>query len=155
MPTITELLEAMRGASRYPTKEAIINEEHLHKPEVIKAVKQWKRETWREVKNAEPERRFEALSMLCHKLAEIYRKPLQAVMFHPASPSCSYTATTRTINLNHSLSIISTLHEFAHHAFGPDETKACRWSVWLFKKTFPKAYEQLDWQGHTLVKRSN
>ena len=155
MPTIQDLINQMGGAPRYPTKEEILNEEHKHKPEVIKAVKIWKREIWREVKNAEPERRFEALSMLCHKLAEIYRKPLQAVMFHSSAPSCSYSPITRTINLNHSLSIISALHEFAHHAFGPDETKACRWSVWLFKKTFPKAYDRLEWQGHMLVKRSN
>ncbi len=148
MLSIQSILGAM---PKYPTKEDIMDEEHKHKPEVIKAVKIWKREVWKEVKRAGDEQKFEALAGLCHKLSEIYRKPL-SVVYEPSAPSCSYNPISRRISINQSLSILSTMHEFAHHIFGPSETKACRWSVWLFKKTFKVAYERLVWQGHMLVR---
>jgi len=150
---IQEIANSVRG-SAYPDKETILAEEQKHKPEIIKAVRQWKRETWKEVKRGTDEEKFNALSGLCHKMAEIYRKPL-SVIFSPEAPSCSYSPVNHTISINSSLSIISAMHEFAHHIFGADETKACKWSVWLFKKTFPKAYEQLEWQGHLLVKQAS
>jgi len=156
MPTIQELLGQLGQTTgrSYPTKDEIIGSEHKHKPTVIKTVKQWKREVWREVKTQGIEQKFEALSGLLHKLSEIYRKPI-TVRLDTAATSCSYNPANSTITINESLSIISTLHEFAHHIFGSDETKACRWSVWLFKKTFKKAYEQLEWQGHMLIKRAS
>ena len=49
-------------------------------------------------------------------------------------------------------SILSTLHEIAHAAFGSDELEACAWSVQLFKECFPEAFAKLVWDGHMLVK---
>jgi len=49
------------------------------------------------------------------------------------------------------LSLITFLHEYAH-ALGKDEYGACKWSINLFKRTFPKSFEKLNQVGHTLVK---
>lgn len=47
-------------------------------------------------------------------------------------------------------SIISTLHELGHVLYGTSELEACRFSVWLFRAAFPRAYDKLVWEGHML-----
>lgn len=49
------------------------------------------------------------------------------------------------------LSVVTFLHEFAH-ALGMDERDACRWSINLFRKCFPRQYSRLIHIGHTLVR---
>lgn len=125
--------------------------EQTFKPETIKAVKEWKRTIWREEKDKDMPSRFGALEDLVEKLAEIYQSPVE-IEYESDIESCCYHPETKTIYMNDSVSIISLLHEFAHHLYGADETKACKWSVWLFKKTFPIAFSKLEWKGHMLVK---
>lgn len=48
------------------------------------------------------------------------------------------------------LSVVTYLHEFAH-AWGYNEREACRWSINLFRKCFPREYSKLIHIGHTLV----
>ena len=60
---------------------------------------------------------------------------------------------TQYIELNmNKLSIITTLHELYHYLYGGSELEACRFSVWLFREAFPKAYARLVWDGHMLVR---
>ncbi len=49
------------------------------------------------------------------------------------------------------LSVITFLHEFGH-ALGYGEREACRWSINLFRKCFPRQYSRLIHVGHTLVR---
>lgn len=49
------------------------------------------------------------------------------------------------------LTVLTFLHEFGH-ALGFDERKTCWWSTNLFRKFFPKQYEQLIPIGHLLYK---
>ncbi len=49
------------------------------------------------------------------------------------------------------LSVVTFLHEFAH-ALGHGEREACRWSINLFRKCFPRQYSRLIHIGHTLVR---
>ena len=49
------------------------------------------------------------------------------------------------------LSVVTFLHEFAH-ALGFDEQAACRWSINLFRRCFPRQYSRLIHVGHTLVR---
>jgi hypothetical protein len=49
------------------------------------------------------------------------------------------------------LSVVTFLHEFAH-ALGCDERGACRWSINLFRKCFPRQYSKLIHVGHTLIR---
>jgi hypothetical protein len=46
------------------------------------------------------------------------------------------------------LSVITYLHEFGHVLKGHDEFAACRWSLRLFRRCFPKSWGRLRWEGH-------
>jgi hypothetical protein len=65
------------------------------------------------------------------------------------SDASSYCPGTDTITLKGKLSIVTYLHEFAH-ALGRDERGACKWSVNLFKRTFPVLFSRCAQDGHTL-----
>jgi hypothetical protein len=135
--------------SIYPTKEEIMAEEQKFKPEVLKIVRSWKRVVWD--KDQAVDGRYIQLKVLAQALGVVYNNPVQ-VKYCPEDYTCHYNIKEKTISINSSASIISLLHEFAHHLFGSSELKACRWSVWLFKKTFPKAFQKLEWKGHMLKK---
>ncbi len=149
------LLSELLGTSslrRYPTKEKILANPPKHKREIIQLTKQWKKETWDEARQSNPRGKFEAIKSLVDTIAFAYDKPV-TVEFTPDTPiGCHYTPADHTIVIDAHVSIISALHELAHHLFGASELKACRWSVWLFRKVFPKAYSQLIWNQHMLVK---
>lgn len=154
MPRL-RLLDLAGVPNAYPTREEIINEPHKHKPAVIRLVKLWKKEIWFPLRDREPtdELKFAALQTLIQRIAtEAYQKPVE-VEYEAEAMSCYYQPMHNRIVINKSLSILSSLHELAHHLFGSSEAKACRWSVWLFAKAFPKAYSQLEWRGHLLVRR--
>ena len=60
-----------------------------------------------------------------------------------------YNAATHTIGLTGRLSVVTYLHEFAH-ALGKGETGACRWSINLFKRCFPRSFARCVPTGHEL-----
>lgn len=126
----------------YPTKTQIMEKEQKFKPITIITIKKWKKNDWYKHKNDK------SIYRLLNKLSHIYDKPLNITNLKTNS---HYSPTTKTINL-HNTSIITALHEFAHHLYGRNETKACQWSIWLFKKTFPKNFNKLKWNGHMLIK---
>ena len=68
-----------------------------------------------------------------------------------SSGSSFYSPSDHRIVLTGKLSVVTFLHEFAH-ALGHDERKACRWSINLFRKCFPRQYSRLIHVGHTLVR---
>jgi hypothetical protein len=135
----------------YPSKEEILDHEIVHRSEVYRIVRAWK-PTWKKVRHEDAQTRFQALSTLLQQLADLYQKPL-TIHYIAEAPTCFYVPEEHLLVLNKSLSILSSLHEFAHHVYGTSEKQACRWSVWLFKKTFPKAYAKLEWQGHMLIRK--
>ena len=140
-----------RRTNRYPTKEEILAEPlPTHKIALLRAIKVWKKQVWA-VSRGSMEDKNRALESLVNTMADVYDKPCNFTV-NLRLPSPCYRTDSRTIVMNASASVISTMHEFAHHLFGHDETKACRWSVHLFRKTFPKAYAQLVWDRHTLRK---
>jgi hypothetical protein len=49
------------------------------------------------------------------------------------------------------LSVVTYLHEFAH-ARGADEWQACRWSINLFRRCFPRSFARCRFVGHTLIR---
>ena len=62
-----------------------------------------------------------------------------------------YTPRIHRIVIVGKLSVVTFLHEFGH-ALGFDERKACRWSINLFRKCFPREYARLIHVGHLLVR---
>lgn len=49
------------------------------------------------------------------------------------------------------LSVITFLHEWGHAIYGTSEREACRWSINLFRKIFPKQFAKLAVNGHLLL----
>lgn len=67
------------------------------------------------------------------------------------SGKSSYDPTAHRIVLTGKLSVVTVLHEFAH-ARGMDEHAACRWSLSLFRRCFPRQYSGLIHRGHMLLR---
>ncbi len=68
-----------------------------------------------------------------------------------SSGASSYSPRDHRIVMVGKLSVVTFLHEFAH-ALGHDERKACRWSINLFRRCFPRQYSRLIHVGHTLIR---
>jgi hypothetical protein len=50
--------------------------------------------------------------------------------------------------------VVTVLHEWGH-VLGLGERGACRWSVNLFRRVFPREFERLARVGHLLVRPQN
>lgn len=66
--------------------------------------------------------------------------------------SARYIPSEHTIVLSGNASIITGLHELAHHLYGSSELMACAFSIKLFSTFFPNARKKLVWDGHMLIK---
>ena len=136
----------------YPTKEEILAREHLFKRELLANLKQWKREHYNGSWGTKTlEQKVASLVEMVDVLDDRQRTVRVTV-----GEIFRYFPGQRTLEIDgRNPSIVSTLHEMGHHVKGHSELAACRWSVWLFKKVFPRAYEQLEWQGHMLRRRAD
>jgi len=139
---------------KYPSKEEILNNLPKANKSNVKILQDWKTNTWQPNKKKGEEHNFLALKTLIKQLSKHFNSEV-SIKFRPSIPSCCYFPNEKTIYLNNSLSIVSSLHELGHHLFGSSELKACRWSVSLFRDAFPKSYSKLQWKGHLLIKGQN
>ena len=73
---------------------------------------------------------------------ESYKTPL-------SSGNSCYKPNGYVIVINGKMSVITLLHEYGHSR-GFDEQDATKWSVNLFKRTFPKSYGRLTQDKHCL-----
>lgn len=64
------------------------------------------------------------------------------------SGSSSFCLGTNVIALTGRLSVITFLHEWGHVLKGHSEFEACRWSLGLFQRGFPKSFARLRWDRH-------
>lgn len=133
---------------KYPTKKEILTYKPDFKGEV-KILKTWKKSFYKNWNKKNNQEKLGNLTNLINFLANLHKTKVQIKTIEGTDSSC-YNPRLKTIFIDNSLSIITTLHEFGHHLFGPDETQACRWSIHLFKKVFPKTFEKLRWEGHML-----
>lgn len=137
--------------NNYPTQEEILAAKPKFKKGTTTIVKKWKKENIKEWKYKSNEEKIKLLKKLIKSLEDIYEKPVKEVI---TNYDDMYDEKEQTIYLNKTKpSIISTLHEFAHHILGHSELKACMWSIWLFKECFPGLYNNLKWEKHLLVKK--
>ncbi len=137
---------------QYPTSQEIMEKPIKHRLEAIEAIRGWKITDYPGWKDKATGEKLLALYRLITSLSIVYNKPVCVTNGH----EYHYSPLSSTIILDsRNPSIISTLHEFAHHIKGPSESKACKWSVWLFKKVFPKAFAKLEFipNSHMLCKR--
>lgn len=96
------------------------------------------------------------LTALHWSLCRVYEVNTGLARYEGDGPSfdSSFDSGRDVIELRGRLSVVTYLHEFAH-ALGKDEPGACRWSINLFRRFFPKSFARLRSVGHTLVKGSN
>jgi len=94
--------------------------------------------------------RREGMEEMLEKFCTAYNIPAIAFAVDDLSEngdsgSSSFCSISRTITMRGKLSVITFLHEFAH-ALLPDtgEEGARKWSLTLFKKVYPRAFERLE-----------
>lgn len=129
---------------KYPTKQQILEINQTYPPKVLKFMKKDFKRLWKKY----PTHHKELLIMMTSILSTLYNLEPP---YHKNGISYSYIPKTKTITIPQKLSIISTLHELGHHLYGPSELEACRFSVHLFKQTFPISYKKCKWNGHMLI----
>lgn len=90
---------------------------------------------------------------LHRELCRVYGKKCQLVFRNSPGHSGSsfYDSQHHVIVLLGRLSVVTYLHEFGH-LLGKDERQACRWSINLFAKIFPKSFAKAEFRGHVIVK---
>ena len=134
----------------YPASVAeILDPSMKFRPGVIAAVKRFKRA--KPYRGSLDERKLK-FTALHQDLCRIFGKTTTLIfgtLDGSDSGSSCFSPAADTITLKGKLSVVTYLHEFAH-ALGRDERGACRWSVNLFKRTFPVLFSRCQHDGHTL-----
>lgn len=138
--------------NQYPTKEEILKNQPEKISDDIRILCDWKEEHYKSWKEKPNTQKLAALKLLIISLSNLYKKSCTI----ETSNNDFYNPNSKTIFLNlDKPSIISTLHEFAHHIYGSSELKACAYSVWMFKIVFPKVFNKMDFDGHLLKTREH
>lgn len=137
----------------YPTKKEILENPPRLNSETIEKILLWKKgymsNKWKTLQNEE---KIKRLNILIYWIQIAENTGIQPSKNRTGK---EYKYSQRTQTIYHSKtnpSIISSLHELAHHLFGRNELNACRWSVHLFKICFPSSYQKLKWSNHLLIK---
>ncbi len=141
------------SSADYPaTVVEVLDDQISFRPATLKAVRIFaKSNPWR----GSLDQRKKKFCKLNQSLATVYgiRKP--ELVFGNLDGSSSgrsyYESGRHRIVLVGKLSVVTYLHEFAH-ALGKDEESACRWSINLFRRCFPRQFSRLIQVGHTLVR---
>jgi hypothetical protein len=135
----------------YPTTVEEVIKERKYKPEVLQAVKEYKRSRpWR----GDFDERWMKLVTLHTSLNEIYNKNTR-LRFIKGSHSSYYNPGNRRITIVGEISVVTYLHEYAHSLFGASEKTACEWSINLFRRVFPLSFRNTEHQGHMLRRKRN
>jgi hypothetical protein len=145
----------MIGKSKYPTAEEIMNPAVSYKDDTLAEMMAWKTKFFPNWNTKPKEEQLEALKALILKLCGVYG---EEVIVDKNGDSYCFIPGENTICLDkNNPSIISTLHEFRHKINGADETSACRWSVQLFKRCFPRSFEKLEFKkgSHLLIRKTH
>lgn len=137
---------------KYPTKEQILNKDPPIRQFVKEVVLSWKKDLFKDWKNAPNEVKLERLKYLILAISYIAYGNKVIPNVHNGD---SYYYKPRLYEIyqdQNNPSIISALHELSHHLNGKSELTACRWSIYIFRTCFPETYKKLKWKGHLLVK---
>ena len=136
----------------YPeTVIEVIDDDMRFKASALRAVQRFaSSHPWRGSLD-ERKKRFRGLNQ---SLAAAYGIPEPELEFGEidgsSSGSSHYIPALHRIVLVGKLSVVTFLHEFAH-ARGMGERGACRWSINIFRRCFPRQYARLLHRGHTLI----
>lgn len=138
----------------YPeTVNEVLDPNAKYKPAALRAVRSFARSRpW----SGSLDERKEKFRRLNHDLADAYGIPEPELAFGSLDGSHSgnshYIPAFHRITLLGKLSVVTYLHEFAHSR-GMGERGACRWSINLFRRCFPRSFARLAHAGHMLVRQ--
>jgi len=139
----------MPNRNDYPSSVAeLLDDRMKFKPAALRAVKALARSRpWR----SNIEDRKEKFRSLNRALAAAYELPEPQLVFGKlnggdSGRSC-YIPPMNVIIISGTLSVVTFLHEWGH-VRGMNERKACRWSVNLFRRVFPKSWARVTCDGH-------
>ena len=140
----------MSNPRNYPrTVAEVIDDSMTFRPGVLAAVRAFKiARPWR----GSIDERKAKFAAFHQALCAIYGKTTTLTFEEidgSFSGDSSFCPATDTITLRGKLSVVTYLHEFGH-ALGRDEKGACRWSLNLFKRTFPILFAKCAQEGHVL-----
>lgn len=139
---------------QYPaTVGECLSDRKTFRPDALRAVRRFRRSKPFRGTIAERKAKYRKLN---RELAAAYGIPVPTLRFRGVesdtdSGSSCYCRLDHSITLRGRLSVITFLHEFGH-ARGYGERGACRFSLNLFRRFFPRAFARLRQVGHTLVR---
>ena len=138
----------MPHQDNYPATVAeVLDDRATFLPDALRAVKRFRRtKPWQ----GGGEERLAKLWILNGELARAYDIPEPRLTVALRGGDW-YNKASHVICLSPRLSVVTFLHEFAH-ARGMDERRACRWSLNLFRRCFPRSFARCRQVGHTLVR---
>lgn len=121
------------------------------KPEALRALRAFRQsKPWR----GNLRERMDKLAILHQALCEAYGIPRPRLQFVQIAESGRgngfYDRADHSIGLVNKLSVVTYLHEFAH-ARGFGERGACRWSINLFRRMFPRSFAHCTFEGHMVI----
>lgn len=138
----------------YPNRvEDVLDPAITFDPKVVRTVERFARsKPWRGTR-AQRQTKFRRLHL---ELARAYGISPPRLLFAgsidtDSGRSC-YMPRLDTIVL-HGLSVVTFLHEWGHKLHGRSEYEACRWSINLFRRCFPRSFAACRFDGHLLRKR--
>ncbi len=141
------------SSNQYPaTVLEVLDDEAVYPPELLRVVRLFAASNpWK----GSLKSRRQKFCQFNHLLAVACRidEPLLAFgrLDGSSSGASHYTARDHRIVMVGKLSVVTFLHEFGH-ALGFDEEAACRWSINLFRKCFPRKFSRLIHVGHMLIR---
>lgn len=122
-----------------------------YKPAVLRAVRAFAKSKPFMGTIAERQEKFKALNTA---IAAAYNVLEPRLVFETDesqdSGSSCFVPASKTIILRGRLSVVTLLHEIGHSVFGRSERKACRWSLNLFRRCFPRSWARLQFEGHVV-----
>ena len=131
-----------------PTLEAALGRPLKFPPATLKAVRAFARsKPWR----GTLEERQSKIKQLHSDLCRIYAVNLTLKFQGDGTGDSGGSYFSRGANLivlAGRLSVITFLHEWGHAVKGGSEFEACRWSLRLFQRCFPKSWGRLRFEGH-------
>jgi hypothetical protein len=139
--------------TNYPSPEKIMAKRIKFPPEIIKVIKDWKKDWFKGWKNLSKESKIQGLRVLNIMLWCKAKTKKRFPIIFESSRSAYNTELALILVDSKNPSIISYLHEFSHFLNGSSELIACRWSIQLFQECFPRSFKELKWQKHLLVKK--
>ena len=137
----------------YPRSVSECVEERTYQRETVAAIREYRRsKPWR----GSLSERTQKLRRLHSALCTAYGLTTDLICSvgdddAGSSGGSHYSPSRNRITLTGRLSVITYLHEFGH-ALGYGEQGACRWSINLFRRFFPRSYSRLQAEGHTLIR---